>query len=183
MSFYDHNGIIPSAGYSQNPTSPKSLENPLQQASASRPLSAGLANAKSAANSSFTLSTTHISAAPGGIHSQVSVYKHFHPHVPSLYMPGLDDHIEGQRFYHNEYQRTYFKISVLQMLATSVHIIICGNILEEATNKTGIHLDISTGVFGVERDARESPIDRIIDLSLIGIILFNHYSIGYYKGF
>lgn len=137
VSFYDHSGTVPTGGYSQNDTSPKSIEHPLQQASVPRSLSAGLANAKPAANSGLSLLTTHISAAPGGTHSQVPVYKHFCLHVPSLYMPGLDDHIEGQRVYHNEFQRTYFKISILQTLTTSVHIIICGNILEEATDKMG----------------------------------------------
>ena len=125
-------------------------------------LSAELANAKPAANSGLSLSTTHISAAPGSIRFQVPVYKHFHPHVPSLYMPGLDDHIEGQRVYHNEFQRTYFKFSILQTLTTSVHIVICGNILEEVTDKNGIHLDISTGVFGVESEATQGKVVSIV---------------------
>ena len=109
----------------------------LQQASVSRSLLAGLANAKPVANSGLSLSTTHISTAPGRIHYHIPVYKHFHLHVPSLFMPGLDDHIEGQRVYHNEFQRTYLKISILQTLTTSVHIIISGNILEEVTDKKG----------------------------------------------
>ena len=135
VSFYDHSGNLPSACYSQTDTLPKSIEDPLQQASVLRSLSAGLANAKPAAVSGLSLSTTHIPAAPGGIRSQLPMYKHFHPHVPSLYMPGLDDHIEGQRVDHNEFQRTYFMFSILRTLTTSVHIVICSNILEEVTGK------------------------------------------------
>lgn len=137
VSFYDLRGTILSAGYSRNNTSLKSLKNPIQQASAAKTLSAGLAKAKPAAIQALLSRKPHISAASSDIYSPVSMYKHFHPHVPSLYMPGLDDHIEGQRVYRNEFSRTYFKISILQTLKTSVHIFFCSNILEEATDKMG----------------------------------------------
>ena len=42
---------------------------------------------------------------------------------------------------------------------------------------------MSTGVFGVESDARESPIDRKVGLGPIGIFLFSHYSTICCKGF
>ena len=127
MSFYDRSSNLPSAGYSQIDTSPQSIENALQQASVLRSLSARLANAKPVAISGLSLSTTHISAAPGGIRFQVPVYKHFHPHVPSLYMPGLDDHIEGQRVLSQRIPKDILQtFRFYKTLTTSVHIIICG---------------------------------------------------------
>ena len=178
----DHSGTIPPAGYSQNDTSPKSLENPPQQASVSRSLSAGLANAKPAANTGLSLSTTRISAAPGGIHSQVPVYKNFHLHVPSLYMPRLDDHIEGQRVYHNEFQRTYFKTSILQTLTTSVHISFAATSWRKLRTKWDPSRHKHRRIRSRKRHKGKSH-HRMVDLGPIGIYLFNHYSTVCYKGF
>ena len=143
-------------------------------------LSAGLAKAKPAANSSLPSQNFHVSATSDYIHYQILMYKHFRPHVPSLYMPGLDDHIEGQRVYHNEFSRTYFNISILQTLTHRFILSFAAISWRKLRTKwdPSRHKHRRTRREG---DARESPIDRMVDFGPISIFLFHHYSIICYR--
>ena len=40
---------------------------------------------------------------------------------PSLYTPGLDDHIEEQRVYHNDFLETYFRFPPKRSFAKVVN--------------------------------------------------------------
>ena len=95
-------------------------------------------------------------------------------------MPGLDYHIEGQRVYHNEFSRTYFNISILQTLThrfiLSFAAISWRKLQRKWDPSRHKHRRIRS-----EGDARESPIDRMVDLGPISIFLFHHYSTVCYR--
>ena len=145
-----------------------------------RTLTAGLAKAKPAANLSLPSQYPFIPATSDYIHHQVSNVQTFPSPLPSLYMPGLDYHIEGQRVYHNKFSRTYFNISILQTLThrfiLSFAAISWRKLRRKWDPSRHKHRRIRSA-----GDARESPIDRMVDLGPISIVWFHHYSTICYR--